>query len=63
MLEVLGETYINEKEASNKYGLSITWFRTNRYSENKIPYHKLNNSVFYNTKDVDDWFKVNFKPK
>jgi uncharacterized protein (UPF0248 family) len=61
MIVIAGETFINEKEASSHYGLSIKWFRNNRYSDNKIPYHKLNNHVFYNPKEIDDWFKINFK--
>ena len=62
MIVIAGESFINEKEASSQYGLSIGWFQKNRYSTNKIPYHKLNNHVFYNPKDIDEWFKENFKP-
>lgn len=61
MITIEGETYINEKEASSHYGLSVGWFRKNRFSENKIPYRKLNKQVYYNPKEVDEWFKVNLK--
>ncbi len=61
MIVIAGEKLINEKEASSCYGLSMRWFQSNRYSGNKIPYHKLNNHIYYNTKEVDDWFKMNLK--
>ena len=61
MITIEGINYINEKEASAKYGLSLAWFRNRRYSEPKMPYHKLNQYVYYNPHEVDAWFKENFK--
>jgi hypothetical protein len=62
MITLDGEKLINEKELSTRYGLSMRWFQKNRYSENKIPFFKLNGHVFYNPKDVDGWLKENLKP-
>ncbi len=62
MIMVKGNKLIKEKEASTKYGLSVRWFQHNRYSENKIPYYKLNNHIFYNATDIDSWLDENLKP-
>ncbi len=61
MIMISGEKMINEKEASSQYGLSIRWFRRNRYSANKIPFHRLNSHIYYKTTEVDLWFKNNMK--
>jgi hypothetical protein len=55
------DIYINEKEASTKYGFSISWFRKNRFSKHKIPYHKLNGKVYFKPNELEAWFKSNFK--
>lgn len=61
MIVIDDASYINEKEASTKYGLSVHWFRKNRFSENHIPYHKLNGKVYFNPEELDAWFTKNFK--
>ncbi len=61
MLTIVQDIFINEKEASNKYGLSIYWFRRNRFTENKIAYHKLNGKVYYKPRELEEWLKDNFK--
>lgn len=62
MLIIAGEKYLVEKEVSTKYGLSIHWFRKQRYSKKSPTYHKLQGKVYYKEADVDEWFKENLVP-
>ena len=61
MLTVNGVKYFNEKQVSQRYGLSVSWFRKARYSGNSPTYHKLNGKIFYDIDNVDEWFKENLK--
>lgn len=62
MIVLDGEKLINEKEASTRYGMSMRWFQRNRYSNNKIPYYRLNKHVYYYPQDIDEWLADNLKP-
>jgi predicted DNA-binding transcriptional regulator AlpA len=59
MLKIDGKKYLVEKELSQKYGLSIHWFRKARYEGKTPPYHKLNGKVYYQEDTVDEWLKEN----
>lgn len=57
MLIIDGVEYLVEKEAAQKYGYSIHWFRKARYTDKTPKYYKLNGKIFYTTSDLDIWFK------
>lgn len=59
MLIIKGEKYLVEKEASQKYGLSIHWFRRARYEGHSPIYHTLNGKIYYKEDQVDQWFCEN----
>lgn len=59
MIEVLGVKYITDKEASQKYGLSRSWFQKIRQTKMSPPYVRFNQNgrVYYEINQMDDWFK------
>lgn len=59
MLRIDGRKFLVEKELSQKYGLSIHWFRKARYQGKTPAYHKLNGKVYYQEEIVDEWLKAN----
>lgn len=62
MLVLEGVQYLQEKEVSARYGLSVHWFRRARYEGNSPKYYKLNGKVFYTAECVDKWFKDHLHP-
>lgn len=57
MLKLDGERFLADKEASNKYGLSVHWFRRARYIKKGPPYIKMNGRILYRESSLDEWFK------
>jgi predicted DNA-binding transcriptional regulator AlpA len=61
MLNINGEKYLVEKEISNKFGMSLSWFRQARYKGISPKYHKLRGRVYYREDEVHEWFKQNMQ--
>ena len=61
MKEFLGKKYISEKEASNKYGYSVSWFQKGRINGNGPNFFQLRSKgrVLYDIEELDKWFKEN----
>lgn len=59
MVEIVGIKYISDKEASKKYGFSISWFQRERFNKTGPRFIKLNGKgkVFYPVEETDNWFK------
>jgi hypothetical protein len=61
MVIINGKNYISEKEASNLYNYSISWFQQRRYK--KLPPHFIRlegrGKVYYSTDELDLWFRQN----
>lgn len=63
MIEIMGKSYLTEKEASKRYGYSISWFRITR-KKNKGEYPKYiklqgKGRVLYPLLETDQWFLTN----
>ncbi len=62
MIELLGKTYINEKEASLRYSYSRDWFRKCRSMGDGPPFLKMHEGkILYDIEETDKWFKANMK--
>ncbi len=61
MREILGISYLTEKEAAHRYGYSSSWFRNRRWVKDSPPFIKLEGKgrVLYEMQSTDDWFKKN----
>lgn len=59
MVKILGVNYINEKEASNRYGYSRSWLEKRRYDKNPPNYTKIGGKILYELDETDEWFKNN----
>lgn len=61
MIEILGKTYYTDKELSRKYGISLSWFRNQRYQKTGLPYVKIKGQgkVLYDITLADEWFSKN----
>lgn len=61
MIVILGVKYITEKEASTRYGYSLSWFQRQRHFKKKPSFVKLQGTgkVYYPMEDTDLWFKEN----
>jgi hypothetical protein len=62
MIELDGIKYITDKEASARYGKSISWFQRQRHKKLPPPFVKLQGkgTVYYCLNELDQWFKDNF---
>lgn len=62
MIELLGKTYINEKEAALRYGYSRDWFRKSRCQGDGPPFVKVHEGkILYSIDETDQWFRNNMK--
>lgn len=61
MLNMMGKKYINDKEASARYGYSQQWFRLCRHKKIGPPFFKLQGKgkVYYSVEETDEWFRKN----
>jgi hypothetical protein len=61
MINMLGEIYMSEKEASVRYGYSCQWFRLRRHKNIAPNFLKLEGKgkVYYSVSETDKWFKEN----
>lgn len=63
MLKILGMVYINTKEASRRYGFSVSWFERKRSKKELPRYVKLEgkSTVYYPLDETDQWFLQELK--
>lgn len=63
MIEISGIKYITEKEASQRYGHSFSWFQKRRYELKEPKFIRLEGrgKVYYPLERTDNWFKEQFK--
>jgi len=63
MIDLFGTKYITDKEASQRYGYSASWFQLQRHK--KLPPHfvKLQGKGkdYYPLDETDKWFKESMK--
>ena len=59
MIEIMGKSYINEKEACSRYGYSQAWFQRRRHKKLPPPYIKIEGKgkILYPLPEIDLWFK------
>lgn len=58
-LPMIDKLYMNEKEASIRYGYSTAWFQRSRWAGNGPPFLTVSGKVLYPIKEVDEWFMKN----
>ncbi len=58
MIDIRGKKYINEKEASIRYGYSRSWFKSRRKKHLPPPFIKMENKgkILYPLIELDAWF-------
>jgi predicted DNA-binding transcriptional regulator AlpA len=58
MIEIMGKQYITDKEASKRYGYSVSWFQQLRSKKEPPNFIKIRGKgkVYYPLKDTDEWF-------
>ncbi len=59
MIDILGVTYITDKEAAQRYGYSTAWFQKQRSQKKQPAFVKLQGKgkVYYPLEETDLWFK------
>lgn len=59
MVELLGKTYLTEKEAAQRYNYSLSWFWKSRYYKKGPNYIRLEGrgKIYYPLIETDKWFK------
>lgn len=66
MIEIMGVKFLNDKEASDRYGYSRSWFQQAREKGGGPPFIKMGPGcarVLYNLENTDNWFKERMKSK
>ena len=63
MITLNGIDYITEKEASKRFGFSVSWFRKLRHQHLAPKNIKIlgRGKVYYSLKEITEWFKNNIK--
>lgn len=51
------KTYIDDKQANERYGYSRAWFQRCRWAGNGPPFLKFRGKVLYPLEETDAWFK------
>lgn len=61
MIELNGVRYITDKEASQIYGYSVSWFQKQRSKKQPPPFIKIQDKgkVYYSIEELNKWFKDN----
>lgn len=61
MINILGTDYMTDKEASQRYGYSVSWFQKARYMKKSPAYVRFRGKgkIYYPLKETDKWFKDN----
>lgn len=61
MIELFNIKYITDKEASSRYGYSVSWFQKQRQLKKPPPFVKIQGKgkVYYAIDELDKWFKEN----
>ena len=62
MIELNGKHYLTVKEASKKYGYSVSWFRNSKNKPNSPPCCQKGQKgkVLYPLDETDQWFQDKF---
>ena len=63
MITMDGIKFIEEKEASARFGYSSSWFRQKRWKKEGPPYFRMNTKgrVLYCLEELDKWFRDNLR--
>ena len=61
MIEILGKKYLTQKEASQKFGFSVSWFEKQRSHKKPPPYIKIQGKILYDLETLERWFKNQLK--
>lgn len=63
MIEILGRSYITDKEAAIRYGYSQRWFIKKRFLKAGPPYAQMGDKgrVLYDLEQTDMWFNEMMK--
>ncbi len=60
----MDQMYMNEKEASDRYGYSRAWFQRERWKHSGPPFIKLNSGkILYKFDEIEQWFKSRVEMK
>ena len=60
MILIDGIECISEKEASNRFGYSQSWFRNERYKRSGPIFIKIRRGkILYPLKNIESWFRIN----
>ena len=61
MIEIMGIAYITDKEASHRYGYSVSWFQQQRHRKKPPPFIKIQGKgkVYYSVDELNRWFREN----
>lgn len=59
MIEIMNKKYLTDKEASARYGYSISWFKKGRKDGFGPKYVQLKNHarILYPFEETEEWFK------
>jgi predicted DNA-binding transcriptional regulator AlpA len=58
MIKIMGENYLNEKQAAERYGYSRAWFQRERWAKKGPPFIKINSGkILYKFDEIEAWFK------
>lgn len=65
MIDILGRKFITDKEASERYNYSQTWFQHARLKKTGPKYVQIKDKgrVLYPLIETDEWFKVRMEMK
>ncbi len=61
MKEIMERQYMTAKEASARYGYSMSWFGWRRHRKMGPPYVKMVNKIYYEKDMTDVWFRSNMR--
>jgi len=57
MITILGKVYMTDKEASQRYGYSKSWFQRQRHDRKEPHYAKMNGKILYELESTDRYFE------
>lgn len=65
MIEIMGNKFLTDKEASERYGYSQSWFIRERTKGSGPKFIQLKDKgrVLYPVEQTDNWFKEKMKEK
>lgn len=60
-MKIIEKIYLNDREASIRYGYSRAWFQRSRWDGSGPKYFKMKGKVLYPIKETDKWFKKHLR--